>query len=87
MTKEERGNLYNKVYEEFIKLIEGKVDKVVINDYELYELSKTHYFIDIDYDFVRFNTYADALKNLCKNKNITQEKDVLTNNYIFKLII
>ena len=85
MTRKERSELYNKIYDEFIELIKGKVDKVVISECELYELSKAHYYEDIDYNLVRHYTYADTLKELCKNKNISQEKDLITNNYIFRL--
>lgn len=88
MTKEERGELYDKIYDDFIKLINDEIDKVIISEYELYELSKTHYWTDTDgeivYGFVRSNTYTDSLRELCKNNNIKQTKDIVNNNYIFR---
>lgn len=84
MDKEERDKLYNKIYDDFIKLINGEIDEVIISEYELYELSKTKYFMDIDFNYVRFNTYADCLKSLGEKHNIVQEKDIRTNNYIFR---
>lgn len=87
MELEEKDKLYNKLYDEFLELIKGKLDKVIVSEYELYELSKTHYWTDTDgeivYGFVRNNTYADSLRELCKNNNIEQTKDIVNNNYIF----
>lgn len=89
MDKEERDELYDRVYDEFIELIKGKIDKVVISEYELYELNKTSYWKDTDgvvcYGIVRNTSYADALKYAFEKKNIRQEKDLITNNYIFRL--
>lgn len=89
MSAEERGKLYDKVYDQFIELIKGNIDKVVISDYELYELNKTHYWTDTDglivYGVRRNNSYADALSMAFKDKNIIQEKDIINNNYIFRI--
>lgn len=89
MTIEERDKLYNKVYGEFIELLKGKIDKVVISEYEFYELNKTNYWEDTDgvvsYGIVRNNSYADVIKNTFENIGIKQEKDLITNNYIFRL--
>ena len=84
MTKEERGELYDKIYDDFIKLINGEIDEVIISEYELCELCKRKFFIDIDCNYVTFNTYSDCLKKLCEPHNIVQEKDIRTNNYIFR---
>ena len=89
MDVEERDKLYNKVYDEFVDLLKGKIDKVVISEYELYELNKTSYWEDTDgvvsYGIVRNTSYADVLKSTFEKKNIRQEKDLITNNYIFRL--
>lgn len=89
MSKEERGDLYDKIYNEFIDLLKRKIDKVVISQYELYELSKTNYWHDTDglisYGIVRNTSYADVLEKIFGNKNIIQEKDLINNNYIFRL--
>lgn len=89
MDVEERDKLYNKVYDEFVDLLKGKIDKVVISEYEFYELNKTSYWEDTDgvvsYGIVRNTSYADALKNTFEKQKIRQEKDLITNNYIFRL--
>lgn len=89
MSKEERRELYEKIYDKFIHLLKGKIDKVVVSQYELYELSKTRYWEDTDglisYGIVRNTTYADVLKKIFENKNIVQERDLINNNYIYKI--
>ena len=40
--------------------------------------------MDIDFNYVRFNTYADCLKSLGEKHSIVQEKDMRTNKYIFR---
>ena len=86
MDKEQRGELYDRIYDEFIKLIKGKIDKVVISEYELYELSKKSYWVDPNtYETLRNITYAEVLLELCKINNIEQTKDFVSNNYIFEL--
>lgn len=89
MTKEERRLLYDKVYDNFIKLINKEIDSVIISNYEMYELEKTHYWVDTDglfiYGINRNNTYADALKENFKNHNIIETEDLDNRNYIFRL--
>lgn len=89
MSKEERGKLYDKIYDKFVDLLKGKIEKVIVSQYELYELSKTNYWHDTDglisYGIVRNTSYADILGKTFGNKNIIQEKDMANNNYIFKL--
>lgn len=89
MTKEERRLLYDKVYDNFIKLINKEIDSVIISNYEMYELEKTHYWVDTDgliiYGINRNNTYADTLKENFKNHNIIEIEDLVNSNYIFRL--
>lgn len=88
-TKGERSLLYDKVYDDFIKLINKEIDEVIISNYEMYELTKTHYWSDTDgliiYGIHRNNTYADALKENFKSHNIIQTLDLIKYNYIFRL--
>lgn len=89
MDKEERKLLYDKVYDNFIKLIKREIDEVIISVYEMYELEKTHYWTDTDgliiYGIHRNNTYADVLKENFKSQNIIQTLDLIKYNYIFRL--
>ena len=85
--KIERGKIYDRIYDDFINLIKGKLDKVIVSEYELYELSKTHYWTDTDgefvYRFVRNTTYADSLRKLVIDNGISQTKDINTGDFIF----
>ena len=85
--KIERGKIYDRIYDNFINLIKGKLDKVIVSEYELYELSKTHYWTDTDgefvYRFVRNTTYADSLRKLVIDNGISQTKDIITGDFIF----
>lgn len=87
MTKEERGILYNRIYAEFIDLLNGKINEVVVSQNELYELSKTNYWIDTDgkiiYGICRNTTYANVLQQTFGDK-VTQEQDI-NGNFIYKL--
>lgn len=89
MNNDERDKLYNRIYDDFVKLIRGEINEVIISDYEFYELNKVHYWTDTDglivYGIVRNNSYADALRENFKNKNIVQSVDIMTRNYIFRL--
>lgn len=81
--KIERGKIYDRIYDDFIKLIKGEIDKVVVSQYEIYELDKKTYFVDIDYQTVRFNNYADVLRKLVIDNGITQTKDIITGDFVF----
>ena len=81
--KIERGKIYDRIYDDFIKLIKGEIDKVVVSQYEIYELDKKTYFVDIDYQTVRFNNYADVLRELVIKNGISQTKDIITGEFIF----
>lgn len=81
--KIERGKIYDRIYDDFIKLIKGEIDKVVVSQYEIYELDKKTYFVDTDYQTVRFNNYADVLKKLVIDNGISQTKDIITGDFIF----
>lgn len=81
--KIERGKIYDRIYNDFIKLIKGEIDKVVVSQYEIYELDKKTYFVDIDYQTVRFNNYADVLRKLVIDNGITQTKDIITGDFVF----
>lgn len=81
--KIERGKIYDRVYDDFIKLIKGEINKVVVSQYEIYELDKKTYFVDIDYQTVRFNNYADVLRKLVIDNGISQTKDIITGDFIF----
>lgn len=81
--KIERGKIYDRIYDDFIKLIKGEIDKVVVSQYEFYELDKKTYFVDIDYQTVRFNNYADVLRKLVIDNGISQTKDIITGDFIF----
>ena len=47
--KIKRSKIYDRIYDDFIKLIKGEIDKVVVSQYEIYELDKKTYFVDIYY--------------------------------------
>ena len=85
--KIKRGKIYDRIYDDFIKLIKGEINKVVVSQYEIYELSKTHYWTDTDgefvYRFVRNTTYADSLRKLVIDNGISQTKDIITGDFIF----
>lgn len=86
MTKEERSELYNRIYDEFVQLIKGEIDKVIVSQYEVYELDLKTWFVDIDYQTVRFNNYADVLRDTFINKNIKQTIDMVTGNHVFEIV-
>lgn len=75
-------DLYNKVYDEFLNLINGKTDKVVISlkDYALLDNQK---IVEVGIGIEIYNNYMDCLRHLCLNKGIIQKYDELNNNYIF----
>ena len=81
--KIERDKIYNRVYDDFIKLLKGEIDKVVVNQHEIYELDKKTYFVNIDYQTVRFNNYVDVLRELVIKNGISQTKDIITGDFIF----
>ena len=81
--KIERSKIYDRIYDDFIKLIKGKINKVVVTQYEIYELDKKTYFVDINYQTVRFNNYADVLRKLVIDNGISQTKDIITGDFIF----
>ena len=81
--KIERGKIYDRIYDDFIKLTKGEIDKVVVSQYEIYELDKKTYFVDADYQTVRFNNYADVLRKLVIDNGISQTKDIITGDFIF----
>ena len=81
--KIERGKIYDRIYDEFIKLIKGEINKVVVSQYEIYELDKKTNFVDIYYQNVRFNNYADVLRELIIKNGISQTKDIITGDFIF----
>lgn len=81
--KIERSKIYDRIYNDFIKLIKGEINKVVVSQYEIYELDKKTYFVDIDYQTVRFNNYADVLRKLVVDNEIKQTKDIITGDFIF----
>ena len=66
--------LYKKIYNQFIDLVNGKIDKVIVTPAEI---------LALDYFDGNFNNYADILRKNFKNK-LVQEIDVLTGNYIYK---
>lgn len=81
--KIERDKIYNRVYDDFIKLLKGEIDKVVVSQYDIYELDKKTWFVDGDYQTVRFNNYADALRDLVIKNGIKQTRDIITGDFVF----
>ena len=81
--KIERGKIYDRIYDDFIKLIKGEIDKIVVSQYEIYELDKKTYLVDIYYQNVRSNNYADVLRELIIKNGINQTKDIITGDFIF----
>ena len=75
-------DLYDKVYDEFVDLINDKIDKVVISDKDFYLLDK-HRIVKVENNIKFYNNYMDCLRHLCLNKDITQIYDELNHNYIF----
>lgn len=86
MNKEKPIEIYDRIYDEFVKLIKKEVNEVIITPYELNKLDKKHRFTDpntfIDYERVSF---TDILRELGNKHNIEQEKDLISGNYIFRL--
>ena len=93
MNKEERAKLYNKTYNKFIDLVNGKIDKVIITPIEMFELDyialHNEVICDNNGNFVckyvdgRYNNNADILKQHFGDK-LVQEIDIATGNYIFR---
>ena len=83
MNKEERGRLFNRIYDDFIKLIKGEINKVVVSQYEVYELDSKKWFVDGNYQTVRFHNYADVLRDLIIDNGISQTKDMISGDFIF----
>lgn len=92
--KTEKCKMYDKVYDDFIALLNGKIDKVIISQYEIAELDFLHphheVICDNNGNFVcayidgRFNNYTDILREHFGNKNIIQEYNPIDNTYIFR---
>lgn len=91
----EGNNIYIKVSNEFKDLLEGKIEEVIISEYELHQLGyilfSREVICDNNGNFVcsyvkgRFNNHADILRKLCKGHNIIQIEDLVNHGYIFRL--
>jgi hypothetical protein len=89
MSKEERTKLYIKIYDEFVDLMNGKIDKVIITPAELLELDyvalHNEVICDNNGNFVckyvdgKYNNCADILRQHFGDK-LTQEIDIVTGN-------
>lgn len=87
------GELYNKVYDSFIDLVIGKIDKVILTPNEIKRLDYTmpsyKTVIDNDGNFVcryvdgRHYNYSYTLREHFGDK-LVQEIDISTGNYIFR---
>lgn len=92
--KTESCKIYDKVYDDFIKLLKGEIDKVIISEYEIAKLNFLHphqeVILDNNGNFIctyidgRYNNYADTLREHFENKNIIQEYNPIDNTYIFR---
>ena len=86
-------DLYNKIYNQFIDLINGKIDKLIITREEMYELDyiKPHKKVvcDNNGNFICsyidgiYNNYADVLRNTFGDK-VEIMIDPCTNDYVFR---
>lgn len=74
---------YDRIYNDFIKLIKGEINKVVVSQYEINELYEKTYIFDINYPNARFSNYAVALSELVIKNGISQTIDINTGDYIF----
>lgn len=89
------NKLYDKVYDQFIDLVIGKIDKVILTPIEIKELDYTllsnKVVCDNNGNFVckyidgKYYNYADVLREHFGDK-LVQEIDIATGNYIFRKI-
>lgn len=87
------NKLYKKIYNQFIDLVNGKIDKVIVTPAEILELDHIALHKEVicdnngnyvcDYVDGKYNNCADILREHFGNK-LVQVIDVLTGNYIFK---
>lgn len=92
MSAKEMG-LFERIYNQFIDLMNEKNDKVVITQKEIeqldYLLFHKQVICDNNGNFVcsyidgRYNNFSDIIKNNFENK-VVQAIDILTGDYIFK---
>lgn len=83
MDSEERDRMFNKIYDDFIELIKGERKKVIVTQYQVYELDLKYWFVDSNYQTVRFYNYADVLRDLIIDNGISQTKDMISGDFIF----
>lgn len=85
--------LYERIYNQLIDLVNGKIKEVVITPKEMYELDYVLFHkqavCDNNGNFMYYhidgkhNNYADVIRNNFKNE-LVQTIDPVTNNYIFR---
>ena len=75
--------IYDRIYDDFIKLIKGEINKVVVSQYEINELYKKTYIVGTNYKTARFSNYAVVLRELVIKNGISQTIDVNAGDYIF----
>ena len=75
--------IYDRIYNDFIKLIKGEINKVVVSQYEINELYKKTYIVGTNYKNARFSNYAVVLRELVIKNGISQTIDINTGDYIF----
>ena len=75
--------IYDRIYDDFIKLIKGEINKVVVSQYEINELYKKTYIVGKNYKTARVSKYAVVLNELVIKNGISQTIDVNTGDYIF----
>ena len=85
MVSTERDIIYIKVLNRFKDLLKGKIKEVEITLYEMSRLDFMNFDRDINGKLIRYNNYADILREFCKRHNIIQIEDLVNSSYIFRL--
>lgn len=85
MAPTERDIIYIKVLNRFKKLLKGKIKEVKITLYEMSRLDFMNFDRDINGKLIRYNNYADILREFCKRHNIIQIENLVNSSYIFRL--
>lgn len=75
--------IYDRIYNDLIKLIKGEINKVVVSQYEINELYKKTYIVGKNYKTARFSKCAVVLSELVIKNGISQTIDINTGDYIF----
>lgn len=93
MTSDDLDKLYNKIFDSFVELRDGKVTEVCVTFNELMELDyvRPSYWAVIGNDGNcygvgmdgMYNNYADVLRKFAKNNNFVQTIDEINNQFVF----